>query len=61
MDRFAAVSANLHSMLMALKSGPFLDHIFRKPPIDMDKFMEKTAGYIQMKNSQNLRSELGLV
>lgn len=57
MDRFAAISANirnlnlvvaLHPMLMVLRPGPFLYHIYRKPPVDMDEFKQKVAGYIQM-------------
>ncbi|XP_020208607.1 uncharacterized protein LOC109793552 [Cajanus cajan] len=38
----------LHSMLMALKLGPFIDSLYRRPPTNMDELRARAAGYIQM-------------
>ncbi|XP_020207564.1 uncharacterized protein LOC109792552 [Cajanus cajan] len=57
MDQFANVSIHirnlnpkvaLHSMLMALKPGAFVNSLCRRPPPDLDELQARTIGYIQM-------------
>ncbi|XP_020208203.1 uncharacterized protein LOC109793154, partial [Cajanus cajan] len=67
MERFAGVSVKirnlnlevaLHSMLMALKLGPFVDSLCRRPPPDMDKLRAHATGYIQMNEHAEFRKEI---
>ncbi|XP_020203216.1 uncharacterized protein LOC109788800 [Cajanus cajan] len=55
MERFASISVKirnlnpevaLHAMLMALKSGPFVDSLCRRAPADMDELRARAAGDI---------------
>ncbi|XP_020204205.1 uncharacterized protein LOC109789618 [Cajanus cajan] len=67
MERFANVSIQihnlnpevaLHSMLMALKPGPFIDSLCRRPPPDMDELRAHAAGYIQMEEHAEFREAI---
>ncbi|XP_020205260.1 uncharacterized protein LOC109790506 [Cajanus cajan] len=64
MERFAGISVKiqnlnpkvtLHAMLMALKSGPFVDSLCREAPRDMDELRARAAGYIQMEEHSAFR------
>ncbi|XP_020216782.1 uncharacterized protein LOC109800408 [Cajanus cajan] len=57
MERFASISVKiqnlnlevaLHAMLMALKLGPFVDSLCRRPPPDMDELRAQATGYIHI-------------
>ncbi|XP_020218749.1 uncharacterized protein LOC109801982 [Cajanus cajan] len=59
MERFSNISVRiqnlnpkvaLHSMLMALKAGPFVDNLYRDPP--------PPAGYIQMEEHSAFRDQV---
>nr|KYP44995.1 hypothetical protein KK1_033456 [Cajanus cajan] len=67
MERFAGISvkirnlnpeAALHSMLMTLKPGPFVDSLCRRPPPNMDELRGRAAGYIQMEEHAEFRKAI---
>ncbi|XP_020215367.1 uncharacterized protein LOC109799226 [Cajanus cajan] len=67
MERFANVSIKirhlnpevaLHSMLMALKPGPFVDSLCRHQPANMDELRARAAGYIQMEEHAEFRNTI---
>ncbi|XP_020240038.1 uncharacterized protein LOC109818907 [Cajanus cajan] len=67
MERFASLSVKirnlnpevaLHSMLMALKSGPFVESLCRRPPPNMDELRARAAGYIQMEEHAEFRKAI---
>ncbi|XP_020231712.1 uncharacterized protein LOC109812202 [Cajanus cajan] len=67
MERFANVSIKirnlnpevaLHSMLMALKPGPFVDSLCRHQPASMDELRARAAGYIQMEEHAEFRNSV---
>ncbi|XP_020206568.1 uncharacterized protein LOC109791660 [Cajanus cajan] len=67
MERFANISIKirhlnpevaLHSMLMALKPGPFVDSLCRHQPANMDELRARAAGYIQMEEHAEFRNTI---
>ncbi|XP_020211736.1 uncharacterized protein LOC109796476 [Cajanus cajan] len=67
MERFANVSVKirnlnpevaLHSMLMALKPGPFVDSLCRHQPASMDELRARAAGYIQMEEHAEFQNSV---
>ncbi|XP_020224277.1 uncharacterized protein LOC109806318 [Cajanus cajan] len=67
MEHFANVSVKiqnlnpevaLHSMLMALKPGPFVDSLYRRPPNDIDDLRARAARYIQMEEHAEFRNKI---
>ncbi|XP_020207846.1 uncharacterized protein LOC109792816 [Cajanus cajan] len=67
MERFASTSVKirnlnpevaLHAMLMALKLGPFVDSLCRRPPPYMDELHARAAGYIQMEEHTAFRDQV---
>nr|KYP57290.1 hypothetical protein KK1_003549 [Cajanus cajan] len=68
MERFSSISVRirnlnpevaLHSMLMALKAGPFVDSLCRDPrPRDMDELRARATGYIQMEEHSAFRDQV---
>ncbi|XP_020238557.1 uncharacterized protein LOC109817649 [Cajanus cajan] len=67
MERFANVSIKirnlnpevaLHSMLMALKPGPFVDSLCRHQPATMDELRARAARYIQMEEHAEFRNHI---
>ncbi|XP_020230239.1 uncharacterized protein LOC109811017 [Cajanus cajan] len=67
MEHFAGISVKirnlnpeiaLHAMLMVLKSGPFIDSLFQRPPSNMDELHARAAGYIQMEEHTTFRDQV---
>ncbi|XP_020202173.1 uncharacterized protein LOC109787969 [Cajanus cajan] len=67
MEHFANVSIKirnlnpevaLHSMLMALKPGPFVDSLCRHQPASMDELRARAAGYIQIEEHVEFRNSV---
>ncbi|XP_020224130.1 uncharacterized protein LOC109806160 [Cajanus cajan] len=67
MECFASISVKienlnpevaLHAMLMALKPGPFIDNLCRRPPVDMDELRALAAGYAQMEEHSAFRDQV---
>ncbi|XP_020209721.1 uncharacterized protein LOC109794690 [Cajanus cajan] len=48
----------LHATLMALKPGPFVDSLCRRPPSDMDELRAQVARYIQMEEHTAFRDQV---
>nr|KYP45848.1 hypothetical protein KK1_032602 [Cajanus cajan] len=47
----------LHHLTMALKPGPFVDIICKKPPIDMDDLRRRADKYMQMEELADFRNQ----
>ncbi|XP_020204068.1 uncharacterized protein LOC109789509 [Cajanus cajan] len=67
MEHFANISIKirnlnpevaLHSMLMALKPGPFVDSLCRHQPASMDELRARATGYIQMEEHAEFRNSV---
>ncbi|XP_020202501.1 uncharacterized protein LOC109788233 [Cajanus cajan] len=67
MKHFASISVKirnlnpevaLHAMLMALKPGPFVDSLCRRPPPDMEELRARAVGYIQMEEHSAFRDQV---
>ncbi|XP_020208016.1 uncharacterized protein LOC109792968, partial [Cajanus cajan] len=67
MERFAGILVKirnlnpevaLHTMLMALKPGPFVDNLCQEAPRDMDELRAHAAGYIQMEEHAEFRKAI---
>ncbi|RDX87567.1 hypothetical protein CR513_30944, partial [Mucuna pruriens] len=48
----------LHSIIMALKPGPFYDSLCKLPPKDMDDLRTRASGYIQMEEMVEFRDSV---